>query len=180
MIVPQGLALGHLPLAVVLLEAGSGLQGVLVPCRGHEAGFATTTLGLLGGAYYAGFVVGCFAIPTRIGRVGHIRTFAGLAAAGALVHGLLVDAPLWLSLRAGIGFCSAGIMMAVESWLDERADGATRGRILAAYVILSWIGVTTAKLAVAAPDPAGGARGRPSAPQSTGFGVSTVLGGRMG
>ena len=141
--------LASLLLAVVLLEVGSGLQGLLIPVRADIAGFATTLIGGLGTAYYLGFVVGCLQTPHLVHRVGHIRCFAALAAVGAcvvLTHGLIVDPWIWIGLRLLMGYCFAGLYMVVESWLNERAGSETRGRILALYMIATWAGVVGGKL----------------------------------
>jgi len=150
------LSVAHLLLAVLFLQAGSGLLHVLVPIRAQMEGFSTETLGLLGAAYYAGFVLGCVRVPALMRRVGHIRAFSGLAALAAaafLVHQLLVTEWVWLGLRAMIGFSFAGLYMAVESWLNDRATGETRGQVLAAYMVTSWIAIIGGNLIFAWSDP---------------------------
>lgn len=154
----QLVSIGHLLLAIALLQLGSGLQGLLIPVRGQIAGFPTYAIGLLGTAYYLGFAGGCVAVPAIIRRVGHIRAFSGFAAtaaAGFLVHQLIVSVPLWLVLRVAVGVCFAGIYMSTESWLNERATVETRGRLLAAYMIVTWIAIIGGKLVFAVSDPAG-------------------------
>jgi MFS family permease len=44
---------------------------------------------------------------------------------------------VWFAIRAAFGFCAAGVVMALESWLNDRATNQTRGRILSAYVIVN-------------------------------------------
>jgi MFS family permease len=154
----QLVSIAHLLLAIALLQLGSGLQGLLIPVRGQLAGFPTYVIGLLGTAYYFGFLGGCVAVPAIIRRVGHIRAFSGFAATAAaafLVHQLLANVPLWLALRVAVGVCFAGIYMSTESWLNERATVETRGRLLAAYMIVTWIAIIGGKLVFAVSDPAG-------------------------
>jgi len=149
-------SVAHLLLAVAFLEIGGGLQGVLIPVRAHLEGFSTQSIGLLGTAYYIGFVAGCLAIPALVERVGHIRAFSGfaaLAAATFLVYGLVPSVPVWLLLRLVFGFSFAGVYMAVESWLNERATTETRGRVLAFYLITSWIAAIAGKLVFGWSDP---------------------------
>lgn len=134
----------HLLVAVLFLQLGSGLQGLLIPIRGQLEGFSVTAIGLLGTAYYLGFILGCLSIPYLMNQVGHIRTFSGfasLAVAAFLMHEILVTFSLWLGLRLIIGFCFAGLYMAVESWLNARATIKTRGRIMAVYMVTTWIAV---------------------------------------
>ena len=85
------------------LLAASGLHGLLLPLRGQEEGFSTTVLGLLGTAWAAGFVAGCFFAPRLVRRAGHVRAFGAFAASGAIVAlltGLLINEFAWVVLRA--------------------------------------------------------------------------------
>ncbi len=68
------------------LLAASGLHGLLLPLRGQAEGFTTATLGLLGTAWAAGFVAGCFFAPRLVRRVGHVRAFGAFAASGEFDH----------------------------------------------------------------------------------------------
>ncbi len=136
-------------LAVILLELGSGLQGVLIPIRSQMAGFSAVAIGGLGTLYYVGFVVGCLALPATVRRVGHIRCFSALAALAAslvLLQAMHVEPWSWLAARAAIGFCFAGMFMILESWLSDRSAIQSRGRILAMYMICTWLGVVGGKL----------------------------------
>lgn len=122
---------------------------MLVPYRAHEAGFSLNVIGTLGSAYYIGFVLGCVQIPAVIARVGHIRTFTGMAALATmdiLVNGLVISEPVWFALRILIGYCFAGLYLSIESWLNSDSDDRFRGRVLAAYVIATWVGVISGKL----------------------------------
>lgn len=65
--------------AILLLEIGSGLQGVLIPIRADIAGFPVEVIGILGALHYVGFVIGCLRLPTMIRRIGHVRSFSALA-----------------------------------------------------------------------------------------------------
>ncbi len=135
--------------AVVLLELGSGLQGVLVPIRGEAAGFATPVIGALGTTYYVGFVAGCLLLPRLVERFGHIRCYAALAAvstSAVLLHALFVVEWAWLTLRLLFGFSFAGLFMVVESWLNDQTTSESRGRVLGTYMVATWIGVIGGKM----------------------------------
>jgi len=137
---PQLYSIGAILLSVAFLLAGNGLVTTLTPLRAHFEGFSHLAIGALGSFYYVGFVVGCLAGPRVLARVGHIRSFcvaAALAAAAVLLQSLLVAPVAWFLIRTGFGFCAANIYMALESWLNDRATNQTRGRILAAYVIVT-------------------------------------------
>lgn len=136
-------------LAVLLLEFGSGLQGVLIPLRAELTGFPMPLIGALGTSYYIGFVAGCLFLPGTIRRVGHIRTFAALAAiAGStiLTHSMTGNAYVWLGLRFVFGVCFAGLFMVIESWLNQRATAGTRGGLLGIYMIATWVGLIVGKM----------------------------------
>jgi MFS family permease len=132
-------ALASLILAAAILYAGNGLQSTLLSVRANLEEFPTTLIGALMSAYFAGFIVGCRVNPRFIKSVGHIRTFialASIASAATLVHALFVNVFVWAVLRAVTGFCFAGLIMVIESWINERAENAIRGRVLALYRIV--------------------------------------------
>lgn len=125
--------------AVIMLLA-NGLQGTLVPVRAHEEGFSSTSIALMGSAYFAGFIAGCWYSPRLTAKVGQIRTFAVLGAATAalvLIHALIVSPLLWSVLRAGIGFCAAGMFAVLEAWLNQQTANVIRGRIFTIYATLN-------------------------------------------
>lgn len=151
-------ALSALLLAAGVLLTGNGLQSTLISVRANIEDFPTALIGVLMSAYFAGFVAGCRINPAFIKSVGHIRTFvalASIASASALAHALFVDVLFWAILRAITGFCFAGLFMVIESWINERATNATRGRILSVYRIIDLLGLTLGNALLAVADPAG-------------------------
>lgn len=146
-------SLQYLLLATLLLSFGSGLLTLLIPISAESAGFSVTMIGGLGTLYYVGFIVGCLLLPSLIARVGHIRSFAAVAAvaaSGTLVFILAVTPLAWLALRAIIGFCFAGLFMVVESWLNHQVASATRGRIFGLYMVSGWVGIVGGNLVFSA------------------------------
>jgi MFS family permease len=122
----------------VFFLMGNGLIGTLTPVRAHLEGFSDIAVGALGTWYFAGFVAGCFAGPTLVSRVGHIRTFAVgavVAAVAILMQPIVTAAPAWFVLRGMTGCCIALLYMSVESWLNNRASNETRGRVLSLYTM---------------------------------------------
>jgi MFS family permease len=67
-------------IGTAVLFLGYGLLITLLPLRARIEDFSTTMIGVMGGAYFAGFAVGCLIGPQAVKRVGHIRAFAGFAA----------------------------------------------------------------------------------------------------
>jgi MFS family permease len=149
-------AISSLLLAAAILLAGNGLQGTLLAVRANIEGFPTSLIGVLMSAYFAGFVLGCRFNPRFIQSVGHIRTFvalASIASASALVHPLVIDVWLWAILRALTGFCFAGLIMVIESWINERATNANRGRILSVYRVIDLTATMAGNALLATADP---------------------------
>src|SRR5258705_2572973 len=123
-----------------LFLMGNGLIGTLTPLRAHLDGFSDVAVGTLGTWYFAGFVLGCFAGPHLLSRVGHIRAFAvaaALVAISVLLLPLWVTPVAWLAARGITGFSIAILYMAIESWLNDRATNETRGQILSLYVAVN-------------------------------------------
>lgn len=133
-------------LAVALLVLGNGLQATIVGVRGSMEAMSQETIGLIMSAYFVGFIFGSVYIPGLIQEVGHIRTFAALAAiasAAALGFVIFVGPVLWVLLRAVTGACFAGMVIVTESWLNAGTTRSQRGRVLAAYSLVfyaAWAG----------------------------------------
>jgi MFS family permease len=136
---------------VGFLITGHGLQLTLIPLRAVADGWTPLEIGLIGSAYYIGFVAGCFGAPFVILRAGHIRAFTAmvsLAAATIVAHPLWVDVAPWFLFRLIIGMCLAGLYMIIESWLNDHATNATRGLIMSAYIVVNFAAITVGQLAV--------------------------------
>lgn len=127
-------------LSVALLIMGNGLQGTLLPVRASLEAFDALEIGVMGSAYYLGFVLGCVRGGPLIRRVGHIRVFTALAAIAstvALVHAISITPWSWWLLRALTGFCFAGLYVVIESWLNDKADNSNRGTIMGVYTMIN-------------------------------------------
>jgi MFS family permease len=142
--------------AIILLSAGlvftgNGLLQTMLPMRAELEGFSTGMIGVLGTAYFAGFIAGCVLGPGLVKNVGHIRAFAGvvaLLAALILVLPLWVHPHAWAGLRFLTGACLAVTVMALESWLNDQATNENRGRILSLYIIITNVGWIAGQLGV--------------------------------
>jgi MFS family permease len=140
----QFVSVGAILLSTIIFLAGNGLAGTLLPVRAHLAGFSDFAIGLIGSAYFAGFVAGCYMGPRLLARVGHSRTFAaaaGMAAAVTLLMSLAISEVGWIVLRGLFGFAAASVFMVIESWLNDRASNETRGRIFAGYLLVNLVGL---------------------------------------
>lgn len=151
-------AISALLFAAAILLAGNGLQGTLLAVRANLEGFPTALIGVLMSSYFAGFILGCRYNPQFIKSVGHIRTFvalASVASAATLLHPLIIDVVAWAILRGVTGFCFAGLVMIIESWLNERADNKNRGQILSIYRVIDLTATVVGNALLATANPGG-------------------------
>ena len=125
---------------VSILLTGQGLQGTLLPVRASLEQFSTLSIGIIGGAYFLGFTLGCLKCGELVKRVGHVRVFAAmtaLASATPLLHGLLLSPWVWGMLRFLSGFCFAVLYVVIESWLNDRSSNENRGIVFSTYVMIT-------------------------------------------
>lgn len=131
--------------AAGILLGGNGLQGTLIALRGAQEGFSPASIGFMGTAYFAGFLIGCLVIVRMMRAVGHIRAFsalAAMAAAATLVMAVAIDVSVWVLMRFISGFCFAGLFTVMESWLNSGVSNQDRARVLALYRIIDLGAVT--------------------------------------
>jgi MFS family permease len=142
------LATWPLLLGMGILMLGSGLQGTLLGLRATLEGFPTPVTGLIMSCYYVGYLSGTLLAPRLLRRVGHVRVFATLAALASvavLVQGSWVHPVPWAAMRLISGLCFAGIYVVAESWLNHRATRRNRGRLLAVYMLVLYVGLGAAQ-----------------------------------
>jgi MFS family permease len=135
---------------------GAGLQSTLLGLRATLEGFPTSVTGIVMSCYYVGYVLGTVIAPPLLRQVGHIRVFAALAAIASvaiLVQGVFVNPWAWAAMRLVSGVCFAGIYVVAESWLNDRANRATRGRLFAVYMLVLYVGLGAAQFLLILSDP---------------------------
>ena len=123
-----------------ILLVGVGLFATVVGVRGQLNGFADWSLGVIGAAYYGGFLAGSKLALSALARVGHIRVYAALAstlAATMVAVGLTDRAVAWIAMRFVSGMCIAGLYVVAESWLNQLASNDNRGRLMAVYMVVT-------------------------------------------
>jgi MFS family permease len=143
-------------LGMGVLMLGAGLQGTLLSLRATLEGFPTAVTGLVMSSYYVGYLLGTSAAPRLLRQVGHVRVFAALAAvasAAILVQAMFVRPWPWAGMRLMSGLCFAGIYVVVESWLNDSASRANRGRFLAVYMLVLYVGLGLAQFLLDLADP---------------------------
>ncbi len=151
-------SIGPLLAGVVLLTFGIGLLGTVLGVRMAEAAFSPLTAGLVMAGYFFGQFVGTHIVQRWIESVGHIRTYAAFTAilsAATLAHPFALETGFWTLLRFVEGFCMAGLLLCVESWLNSRATRETRGTILALYTFVFYGAYGLGQLFLSLPDSTG-------------------------
>jgi len=144
-------------LSAFLVQLGSGSLGPLDALSAASLGWTTPQIGLLGSAHFAGFFIGCWAMPRLIGLVGHSRAFAAAAATGAvgvLLHPVLQGPVEWAVLRILSGISVAGCYTAVEAWLQAKIESGSRGRVFGIYRLVDLTGSIVAQSLIAVLPPA--------------------------
>ena len=152
-----------LPLAALLMGSAfllfaGGVNSLILPVRGEIEGFTAASLGMLGTGWALGYVAGCLRTPALVARVGHIRAFGAMCAIAAiavLMSLVLISPWVWIPVRALSGFCFAGAAMIVESWLNERTDAASRGRVFGIYTMVNLGATTAGQMVLTLGDPSG-------------------------
>jgi MFS family permease len=143
-------------LGMGVLMLGAGLQSTLLGLRATLEGFPTLVTGVIMSCYYVGYVLGTVVAPPLLRQVGHIRVFAALAAVASvaiLVQGCFVNPFAWSAMRLVSGLCFAGIYVVAESWLNDSASRANRGRLLAVYMLVLYVGLGTAQFLLIVSNP---------------------------
>lgn len=130
-------------LAIFMIMAGSGFLFTLIAVRLEKAGTSALVIGMVATAYFAGLTVGALRATKIIADVGHIRAFAAfvsILSASSLTYAIDDSVVLWFLLRFIDGLMISGIFICLESWLNERADHASRSSVLAGYMVALYSG----------------------------------------
>jgi MFS family permease len=139
-----------------LLLLANGLFMTLLGVRTQVEGFSPSLTGFVVAAYFSGLLLGGLFAARVVARVGHIRSFAAFASlmsASSLMHPIFVDGFAWMVFRLIAGFCMAGMIMVVESWLNERASNNTRGKVLSIYMITNYFAAGCGNFLLTVGDP---------------------------
>ncbi len=118
-----------------------GLQGNLLGVRSAIEDFSLISTGILMSAYFIGFFVGANVVPNLVSRVGHVRVFAAFASMASLsilVHAIFVNPIVWSIARFLTGMSMVSIFIVTESWLNDRANNRSRGKLLSVYMFVTF------------------------------------------
>ena len=145
----------------LLLLMSVGTTASLVPLVLAERGTEPWLIGIVAAVYNLGLAAGGLDIGRWVARIGHLRTFAGLAivASSSLLLLPLVDALwVWALARFGFGFAVGGLYVVIESWMASVSEPSNRGQVLSVYMMVVYAGIALGQMVLAWPDQEGFAR----------------------
>ena len=156
----MGAQIGALVLATSGVQLAVGFFGTFISLRVPLENFTATMSALVLSGYFAGYTIGAVCCARIIERVGHIRTYAalaGLAVMATAVMPLSINGPVWLVLRAVVGFGCAGLFITAEGWLNAKAPPTERGRILSIFRVGIFIALAIGQVLISQVDIKGSA-----------------------
>lgn len=137
--------------SLALLISGNALLGTMIALYINSLGVSAIYLGAILSCYSIGFVLGASFGTGIIRGVGHIRAFAvyaALACATALLYPIFDNLLAWAGMRLVTGYCLAGLMTVMESWINDRATNESRGKLLGIYTINFYLASALGQLLV--------------------------------
>jgi MFS family permease len=155
-----GAQIGVLVLATSGVQLAVGFFGTFISLRVPIEDFTATMAALVLSGYFAGYTFGAVCCARIIERVGYIRAYAalaGVAVVATAVMPLAINGPVWLLLRAVVGFGCAGLFITTEGWLNAKAPPAERGRILSIYRVGIFIALAIGQVLISQVDIKGSA-----------------------
>jgi MFS family permease len=126
-------------LAVMLLQAASGILSVSTPLALNYMGASSLGVGMVAAVFSAGFMLGAWFAPDIVRQVGHIRAYsagAAIYAAGILSMGLAFDPIAWGIFRLFQGAASAVMFTSAESWIADSTPRSKRGGVMGLYQLM--------------------------------------------
>lgn len=138
-------------LAVMLLQAASGVLAVTTPLALSYMGASALGVGAVAAAFSAGFMAGAWFAPDIVRQIGHIRAYSAAAAiyaAGILSMGLSFDPVAWALFRLLQGAASAVMFTAAESWIADSTPRSKRGGVMGLYQLMLKIAISCGPLLI--------------------------------
>jgi MFS transporter, UMF2 family, putative MFS family transporter protein len=136
---------------LLLLTLAIAVLNTLVPLWLAHENLPTWQVGMVGSSYFTGNLVGTLLCGRLIKRLGFNRSYylaSLIFAVGCVGLGLTVGFWSWLSWRFLAGVGCAMIWVVVESALMCSGTSRNRGRLLAAYMMVYYVGTVLGQLMV--------------------------------
>lgn len=108
-------------------------------------------IGAINAVFFIGAMISTLSSQKFISQIGHIRSFGLFSAIFAIciiLHSVSENLYFWLILRFLLGFCYYGLLVLIESWINEKAKNAVRSRVLSFYEIVFYISFGTGILII--------------------------------
>jgi MFS family permease len=132
-----------------VLMIAHGLQGNLLGVRAVIEEFNFIATGAIMSGYFVGYFAGANTIPHLVTKVGHIRVFAAFASMASLsilIHAVVVNPLVWSIARFLTGMSMVSIVIVTESWLNDRANNRSRGKLLSVYMFVTFSSIALGAL----------------------------------
>lgn len=136
---------------LLLLTLSIAVLNTLVPLWLAHEQLPTWQVGMVGSSYFSGNLLGTLLAGTLIRRCGFNRSYylaSAIFAAGCVGLGITLDFWSWLGWRFIAGIGCAMIWVVVESALMCSGNAHNRGRLLAAYMMVYYLGTVLGQLLV--------------------------------
>ncbi|MDH2911480.1 MFS transporter [Kosakonia sp. HypNH10] len=136
---------------LMLLTLAIATLNTLVPLWLAHENLPTWQVGMVGSSYFTGNLLGTLLTGRLIRQMGFNRSYyiaSLIFAAGCVGLGLMVGFWSWMIWRFIAGVGCAMIWVVVESALMSSGTSQNRGRLLAAYMMVYYIGTVLGQLMV--------------------------------
>ncbi len=136
---------------LLLLTLSIAVLNTLVPLWLAHDNLPTWQVGMVGSSYFSGNLLGTLLAGTLIKRFGFNRSYylsSIIFAAGCVGLGISLGFWSWLAWRFIAGIGCAMIWVVVESALMCSGNAHNRGRLLAAYMMVYYLGTVLGQLLV--------------------------------
>ncbi|MCH5359623.1 MFS transporter [Escherichia fergusonii] len=136
---------------LLLLTLAIAVLNTLVPLWLAHEHLPTWQVGMVSSSYFTGNLVGTLLTGYLIKRLGFNRSYylaSSVFAAGCLGLGLMIGFWSWMAWRFVAGVGCAMIWVVVESALMCSGTSRNRGRLLAAYMMIYYVGTFLGQLLV--------------------------------
>lgn len=142
-------AISSLFFSIGFLAIGYGMILTFIGVFLKENGTSDMVIGFINAAFFLGAMASSIFSQKIISTIGHIRsfvTFASLMVITFLLHSLFLDEFFWAVLRLVSGFAYYGLLIILESWLNEKSSNEQRGQILAIYTTVFYLATAFGQL----------------------------------
>jgi len=139
-----------------LLILANGLCNTFIPIRLHLEGHTPDTIGFVTSSLYAGIFLGSLWLDRWVSKVGHVPSLVIctiLLTIFTLMQTLWIDPSYWAILRLLVGVATAGLFIAIESWLLMQTAPEQRGAILSIYLVVFYGSLSLGQLLIHLTDP---------------------------